>query len=103
MLSGAIGNLLPLSKSINSALQNDSFEDKKHSKTSGRRGYENGSHSEIEVSKLQDWTASEIYNRSERLLKFMQERWNFEFTEEQMTKLIGLSFVKNNSAISENK
>ena len=103
MLSGAIGNLLPLSKSINSALQNDSFEDKKHSKTSGRRGYENGSHSEIEVSKLQDWTASEIYNRSERLLKFMQKRWNFEFTEEQMTKLIGLSFVKNNSAISENK
>ena len=103
MLSGAIGNLLPLSKSINSALQNDSFEDKKHSKTTGRRGYENGSHSEIEISRLSNWTASEIYNRSEKLLKFMQERWNFEFTEEQMTKLIGLSFVKNNSAISENK
>ena len=75
-LSGALGNLLPLSQSVNSALQNDSFEDKKHSKNTGRRGYENGSHSEIEVSKLQDWTAFEIYSRTEKLLVFMQERWN---------------------------
>lgn len=29
MLTGALGNLLPLASSINSALQNDSFEDKK--------------------------------------------------------------------------
>ena len=54
MLAGALGNLLPLSQSVNSSLQNDSFEDKKTSKTSGRRGYENGSHSEIEISKEKD-------------------------------------------------
>ena len=86
MLSGALGNLLPLSQSVNSALQNDSFEDKKHSKNTGRRGYENGSHSEIEVSKLQDWTAFEIYNRTEKLLVFMQERWNLQFDENQLEK-----------------
>ncbi len=93
MLSGALGNLLPLSQSVNSALQNDSFEDKKHSKTTGRRGYENGSHSEIEVSKLTDWSAFEIYNRTEKLLVFMQERWDLQFDDEQSEKLIGLSFV----------
>ena len=91
-LSGALGNLLPLSQSVNSALQNDSFEDKKHSKTDCR-GYENGSHSEIEVSKLDDWTADEIYKRSVKLLEFMQSRWKIQFTDEQIEKLIGLSFV----------
>ncbi len=93
MLSGALGNLLPLSQSVNSALQNDNFEDKKKSKTAGRRGYENGSHSEIEVSKLPDWNAFEIFSRSRKLLVFMQERWNIQFDEEQMEKLIGISFV----------
>lgn len=93
MLSGALGNLLPLSQSINSALQNDSFEDKKHSKE-GRRGYENGSHSEIEVSKVDDWNALEIYKRTIKLLNFMQERWDIHFNEEQLDKLIGISFVK---------
>jgi len=101
MLSGALGNLIPLSQSINSALQNDSFEDKKHSKTTGRRGYENGSHSEIEVSKLQDWTAFEIYSRTEKLLAFMQERWDLRFSEEQLEKLIGISFVKDGREIPE--
>lgn len=91
MLSGALGNLLPLNQSVNSALQNDSFEDKKRSKSTGRRGYENGSHSEIEVSKLQNWTALEIYNRTKKLLDFMQERWKLEFNEEQLNKLIGFS------------
>lgn len=101
MLSGAIGNLLPLSQSVNSALQNDSFEDKKHSKTTGRRGYENGSHSEIEVSKLNDWDAFEIYSRTEKLLVFMQERWNIQFDDEKLEKLIGISFVKDGREITE--
>lgn len=101
MLSGALGNLLPLSQSVNSALQNDSFEDKKHSKSTGRRGYENGSHSEIEISKLQDWTAFEIYGRTEKLLVFMQERWNLQFDEDQLEKLIGISFVNDGRVIPE--
>ena len=101
MLSGALGNLLPLSQSVNSALQNDSFEDKKHSKTTGRRGYENGSHSEIEVSKLDDWDAFEIYSRTEKLLVFMQERWNIQFDDEKLEKLIGISFVKDGREIPE--
>lgn len=101
MLSGALGNLLPLSQSVNSALQNDSFDDKKHSKTIGRRGYENGSHSEIEVSKLDNWGAFEIYRRTEKLLAFMQERWNIQFDDEKLEKLIGISFVKDDREVPE--
>lgn len=94
-LSGALGNLLPLAQSVNSALQNDSFEEKKHSSaTTGRRGYEDGSHSEIEVSKYKDWTAEEIYQRSEHLLEFMQERWHFHLKKDVLEQLIGIAFVK---------
>ena len=93
LLSCALGNLLPLSQSINSSLQNDSFEDKKHSKSTGRRGYQNGSHSEIEVSKETDWTADRIYQRSKKLLNFMEKRWQFSFTKEQLEKLIYVSFA----------
>lgn len=93
LLSCALGNLLPLSQSINSALQNDSFEDKKTSKTNGRRGYQNGSHSEIEVSKETDWTADRIYERSKMLLRFMEKRWGFSFNKEQLEKLVYISFA----------
>lgn len=93
LLSGALGNLLPLSQSINSSLQNDSFEDKKISKNSGRRGYQNGSHSEIEVAQESDWTAERIYERSKMLLEFMEKRWQFSFTDKQMKDLIYVSIA----------
>lgn len=101
LLSCAIGNLLPLSQSINSALQNDSFEDKKISKNGGRRGYQNGSHSEIEVAQETDWTADSIYNRSKKLLEFMENRWRFSFTSEQMNKLIYVTWVQDGREVPE--
>ena len=99
LLSCTLGNLLPLSQSINSALQNDSFEDKKTSKNGGRRGYQNGSHSEIEVAKESDWTADRIYQRSKKLLEFMENRWKFSFTSEQMNKLIYVTWVNDGRAV----
>lgn len=92
-LAGALGNLLPLAQSVNSGLQNDSFEEKKKSNSCHRRGYENGSHSEIEVSKEKDWDAMIIYNRSKKLLEFMANRWNIQFTEADKKILIHLPFV----------
>lgn len=87
-LAASLGNLLPLSQSINSSLQNDSFPVKK------TRGYENGSHSEIEVSRLQDWDAQQIYERGMRLLDFMEKRWDFKFASpEQKEELLHISFV----------
>ncbi len=91
-LANALGNLLLLSQSINSKLQNDSFNDKKKSQP-GRRGYENGCHSEIEVSKNRNWTAKQIYKRSQKLLEFMKERWGISFSDEQFEKLTYVNFA----------
>jgi len=94
ILSGTLGNLLPLSQSVNSALQNDSFTDKKSSISIGRRGYEDGSHSEIEVSRLADWDAKQILKRGIKLLKFIETRWDIKFKDmEQMLDLLHITFV----------
>lgn len=95
-LSASLGNLLPLSQSINSGLQNDSFDDKK------TRGYSNGCHSEIEVSKEPNWDAQHIYERGMKLLRFMEQRWGFMFeNEDQMEELLHISFVNDGREIPE--
>ena len=100
MLTGALGNLIPLSQSVNSSLQNDSFYDKKTTKA-GRRGYENGCHSEIEVAKYNDWTAENIYTRSKKLLEFMENRWEFSFNSEQLDKLVYVNFAVDGRTVPE--
>ena len=94
LLSASLGNLLPLSQSVNSSLQNDNFPDKKSVNTPGRRGYRDGSHSEIEVSALKDWTAESILQRGLNLLAFMEKRWDFSFDDdEQKLDLLHIKFV----------
>ena len=80
----SLGNLLLLSMSINSSLQNDSFEEKKQPKIDSkgqkiRNGYSDGSHSEIEVSQLSSWGPEQVKERGMKLLTFMAQRWGFEF------------------------
>lgn len=82
-LKGSLGNLMLLSQSINSSLQNDSFPDKKEVKYArdnsiARRGYSNGSYSEQEVAKYQDWTADTIKERGLKMLSFMVKRWGMK-------------------------
>lgn len=98
-LAGALGNLLPLSQSINSSLQNDSFDDKKSPKEDKRRGYKNGSHSEIQVSEAPYWDSKKIFDRSKTLLQFMENRWQFSLTEEQFDKLLYINFVNDKREI----
>ena len=92
VLSGTLGNLLPLSQSINSSLQNDSFDEKKNP-SKKRRGYSHGSHSEIEVSKRKDWNAAEIMKRGLHLLSFMETRWKIKLSKAQKNELLGIDFV----------
>ena len=80
-LQGTLGNLLPLSCSINSSLQNDCFKDKKKAKLNEknekiRQGYYDGSHSEIEVANYEIWDKKTILDRGLNLLKFMEKRWD---------------------------
>lgn len=97
-LKGSLGNLLPLSQSINSSLQNDCFDDKKNPKIGKngkklRQGYSNGSHSEIEVSQLDSWNELYIMLRGLVLLRFMETRWNFIFAN--VDDKIELLFMQN--------
>ena len=86
--SNSLGNLLLLSSSINSALQNDAFDDKKDPKRNSdgskrRNGYADGSHSAIEVSQSDKWGPDEIRERGIRLLKFMEKRWDISFGDDE--------------------
>ena len=92
-LSASLGNMLPLSQSINSSLQNDSFPDKKHPSSGGRSGYANGSYSEIEVAQEQDWTAQHILERGMKLLDFMEKRWELEFWGNAKGDLLHIPFA----------
>ena len=73
----SLGNLLLLSRSKNSTLQNYDFNKKKNNGTG--KGYYNGSYSEIEVSQCRDWNKEEIKKRAKNMLVFMKERWCFDF------------------------
>lgn len=94
--NASLGNLLILSKSINSSLQNDSFDDKKKPKFDSQRnklrnGYADGSHSEIEVSQIAVWGPDQIRERGIKLLRFMETRWEFKFrSDEEREQLLFL-------------
>lgn len=98
-LRGSLGNLLPLSQSINASLQNDSFDLKREPKLENgviiRHGYSNGSYSEQEVAKLPSWTAEAIKKRGLDLLGFVETRWGINFgSEENKLDILHLSFLK---------
>lgn len=96
---GSLGNLLPLSQSINSSLQNDCFDDKKKAKYNEkkekiRQGYSDGSHSEIEVSGYEIWNSETILDRGNKLLEFMEQRWDLKFEDETAkAELLFLDFM----------
>ena len=88
MFRNSLGNLLLLSSAINSSLQNDAFAEKKKPKYNRegsklRNGYADGSHSEIEVSRCEDWGPDEIRERGLRLIRFMEKRWDIRFADDQ--------------------
>lgn len=101
--NATLGNLLLLSLSVNSALQNDSFADKKKVKYDKdgkkiRNGYADGSHSEIEVAAFDQWGPEQIYQRGLKLLAFMEKRWNFRFkNDDERKELLFIQFGEGRS------
>lgn len=95
LLTGSLGNLLPLSSGKNSSMQNDSFPDKKSPSGRSHKGYTDGSHSEIEVAAYEDWNADAILKRGMKLLDFMERRWNIKFADDQSKKdMLFLGFIE---------
>lgn len=95
ILTNSLGNLLALSQSINSSLQNDEFDLKKKPRK-GNVGYANGSYSEMEVAAYQTWTPQTILERGLHLLSFMEKRWEFKFPNEDFKiAILGLDFLNN--------
>ena len=96
---GTLGNLMPLSQSINSSLQNDCFNDKKKPKFNEREeivreGYSDGSHSEIEVARYSEWNPETILKRGNKLLEFMESRWDLKFKDDYAkAELLFLEFM----------
>lgn len=76
----SLGNLLLLSSKKNSIASNKSFEEKK-------KIYSSGSFNEIEVSKYKNWTTKEIDERSEKILNFMNKRWDLGLKVADIGKL----------------
>lgn len=108
-LKGSLGNLLPLSLSVNIKLQNDDFPDKKDTKKDEngqviRSGYNNGSYSELEVADLgkdDEWTPEKIKDRGLALLRFMEARWHLNMgSESKKLSLLHLSFLDESLVVS---
>ena len=77
ILRHSLGNLLALSQSRNSQFSNRPFATKKQD-AEGVRGYYNGSYSEIEVSKAEEWTPQKVLERGLSMLTFIETRWRMD-------------------------
>jgi Uncharacterized conserved protein len=92
LLTHSLGNLLPLSRSKNSSLQNISFDLKKNN--GNGVGYYNGSVSENEIALSPDWTAETIVKRGLDLLAFIENRWDLSLGDDTFKlKLLKADFM----------
>lgn len=87
-LMHTLGNLLPLPKNENSSLFNYSYSKK-------IERYKVGCQSEIEVAnEYKKWNPSSIEKRGLKLIKFMEEHWDFKFKDDvDKYKFLNIYFI----------
>lgn len=91
----SLGNLVPLSSERNSKYSNHDFNYKTREikdKFGKNISYENGSRSQLEVSKKPKWSLEEIRERGINLLKFMETRWRIKISHDDKNELLHLGF-----------
>ena len=98
--ANSLGNLLALSKSTNSSLQNDKFLFKVDQSNKGeghpKRGYKYDSMSAMIVANEAEWTPEIILDRGLKILKFLCEYIEEDFNSiplETKYKILGLEFM----------
>ena len=92
-LTHSLGNLLPLSRPKNSALQNKPFPEKRDNGEGV--GYYNGCAAENEVAKKGDWDTECILENGLTMLAFMEERWDVDLgSEKEKIALLHLEFLR---------
>jgi uncharacterized protein with ParB-like and HNH nuclease domain len=99
-LANSLGNLLAISSSDNSSLQNDKFLFKVDQSNKGenylKRGYKYDSMSAMIVSNEDDWTPEKVLGRGLDMLsflcKYIGEDYN-SLTDETKYKVLGLDFM----------
>ncbi|MEZ4968759.1 MAG: DUF262 domain-containing HNH endonuclease family protein [Flavobacteriaceae bacterium] len=104
--ANSLGNLLALSKSANSSLQNDKFLFKVDQSNKGegypKRGYKYDSMSAMLVANELDWTPETIVERGLKILSFLCDYINEDFNSipvETKYKILGLEFMLNQDLV----
>lgn len=91
----SLGNLVPLSRSKNSSLSNKPFPEKVTGDREKLVGFRYGCYAENEVAAEREWTPHAILARGEKLLGFMERRWNLNFgSREEKISMLGLDFIE---------
>ena len=100
-LLNSLGNLVLISRSKNSELQNRCFKEKrKHLDRYGNHvGFFNGSFSEIEVAEVgrdEEWTPQKIQKRGRKMLRFLEKRWKVSLEDDNsllnINDILGIDF-----------
>lgn len=96
-LCNSLGNLLPLSKAINSSVSNSDYKTKIDGKGYGRwNGFKDGCYAEKTIANnYKEWSPSSIFNEGINIIKFIEKEFDVSVLsrdENENKELLGINF-----------